>query len=79
MVTYDLVLVVWHDAFSMNDGWMTVEQIDDEPCVVHTVGYLIPDSKKNHVVLAQSVNTNDGIDSVMAIPVAMVQRLTMLK
>jgi hypothetical protein len=46
---------------------------------VHTVGYLIPDSKTGHVVVAQSINTNDGIDSVMAIPVAMVQRLTILK
>ncbi len=79
MVTYDLVLVVWHDAHSLNHGWLTVEEIDDEPCEVHTVGYLIPDSKTGHVVVAQSINTNDGIDSVMAIPVAMVQRLTILK
>ena len=72
------VLVVWHDAFADTSSWMEVADIDDEPCVVNSVGFLIPDAKQGHVVIAMSNNSHDYIDSVLAIPVGMVQQITLL-
>lgn len=77
-MTYRPVLVVWHDAFSDVSGWSEVVDMDDEPCVVESVGYLVPDAKNGHVVVAQSVNSNGQMDSVLCVPVAMVQRVVLL-
>jgi hypothetical protein len=75
---FPLVLVIWHDAFAITDTWIEVEDIDDEPCVTHSVGWLLPDAKKDHVVICQSTNSEDTIDSVLAIPVAMVKDTKLL-
>ncbi len=71
------VLVVWHDAHSHTE-WCDITDIGDEPYVVNTVGWLLPDAKPNHVVVAQSVSDDDSLDSVLSIPVGMVQSLTIL-
>lgn len=79
MVKLSKVLVVWHDAHSSTAGWEELSEIDDEPCVVETVGWLLPDRKQGHVVIAQSIIVGDDtIDSVLSIPVGMVQSLTVL-
>lgn len=75
---YPLVLVVWHDAFALTNSWIEVSDIDDEPCITHSVGFLIPDAKKDYVVLCQSFNSEDTIDSVLAIPNAMVKETKLL-
>ena len=72
------VLVIWHDAHSIADGWCEVADIDDEPCVVETLGWLLSDKKSGHVVVAQSITSDDGLDSVLCIPVGMVQSVQVL-
>lgn len=79
MVTRSMVLVVWHDAHSNVTGWEEIDEIDNEPCVVETVGWLIPDAKRGHVVVAQSwIRDSETIDSVLSIPVGMVQQIQIL-
>lgn len=75
---YPLVLITWHDAFAITNTWIEVSDIDDEPCVTHSVGWLLADAKKDHVVICQSINAEDTIDSVLAIPVAMVKNTQLL-
>jgi len=71
-VSRSIVCVTWHDAHS-EDGWQEIDEINNEPCVVRTVGYLIDNSKAGHVVIAQSlIEGTDTIDAVLYIPVAMV-------
>jgi len=72
------VLVVWHDAHSLADGWCELSDIGEEPCVVETVGWLLAERKKNHLVVAQSITSDDALDSVLSIPVGMVVSLTVL-
>lgn len=72
------VLVVWHDAHTVADGWCELSDIDDEPLVVETIGWLLPDAKAGHVVVAQSVTSDDGLDSVLCIPVGMVQSVSVI-
>lgn len=67
-----LVLVIWHDAHSEH-SWTSVEELDAEPFVVETVGWMIPNAKPGHVVIAQSIGEDDALDSVLQIPVGMVQ------
>jgi hypothetical protein len=70
------VLVVWHDAHTQ-DGWTNLDSFDQEPCVVHSVGFLAPDAKPGHVVLVQSRSLSDGmVDALLAIPAAMVVSCT---
>ena len=67
-----LVVVVWHDAHS-EQSWTSVEELDSDPYVVRTAGYLLPDAKPGHVVIAQSVGPDGALDGVLQIPVGMVQ------
>ena len=70
--------VVWHDAHSVGAGWQPIDDIDDEPCVVDSVGFLIPESKADHIVISQSMTDGDQIDHILAIPVAMVKLMQVL-
>lgn len=80
MVKASKVLVVWHDAHAEpGTGWCELSEIDDEPCVVETVGWLLPDAKRDHLVVAQSVIVGDEtLDGVLSIPVGMVKSVTVL-
>lgn len=72
------VLVEWLDAFADTQSWMEITEIDDEPCVVFSVGFLIADVKKGHVTIAQSRNSNEHVDSLLHVPVGMVKNVTLL-
>ena len=72
-----VVLVVWHDAHSVADTWIEVADIDVEPAVVESVGFLLADAKPKHIVLAQSL-TGDECDHILAVPVEMVRSMKVL-
>ena len=71
------VLVEWHDAHA-EEGWTTLADVGSEPYVVRTVGFLLPDAKPNHVVVAQSIGSDEGLDAVLSVPIGMVIRTTLL-
>ena len=72
-----IVLIVWHDAHSVADSWIQLTDIDVEPAVVESVGFLLVDVKPNHIVLAQSL-TGDECDHILAVPVEMVRSVKVL-
>lgn len=72
-----LAFVVWHDAHS-EESWSRLSDLDPEPYIVETVGFLLPDAKPGHVVIAQSIGSDDSIDSVLQIPAGMVVSVTVL-
>jgi hypothetical protein len=71
------VLVIWHDAHAEH-SWTTLEELDCDPYVVQTVGFLLPDAKRGHVVVAQSIGSDDALDSVLQIPVGMIRKTVVL-
>ena len=73
----NVVRVVWHDAHSVADSWIQLTDIDVEPAVVESVGFLLVDVKPNHIVLAQSL-TGDECDHILAVPVEMVRSMKLL-
>ncbi len=50
---------------AVSDTWSSVDDIDDAPCVVRSVGMLLPHTKPGHLVLAQSlIESDDMLDHV---------------
>ena len=75
-----LVLVVWHDAHTLdNDHWYDETELKDSPCVVHSVGYRISKPNARHLCLAQSITDEQGSDNVLFIPARMVRKVMKLQ
>lgn len=69
-----MVRVVWTDAQGDAHGWTPVEDLDDTPCVVTSVGHLLT-GRKGHVTLALSFHWDEDdviVDSALHIPEGMV-------
>ena len=74
------VLVTWHDAHSGSESWVNIKDLDLEPAIVQTVGFLLASSdggKPDHLTIYQSRN-EDNIDHVLHIPVKMVVGIKVL-
>jgi hypothetical protein len=75
MTEYKLVKITWLDAHSVTTGWEPIAELDDEPCVVESVGFLLPNVKAGHVTIAQSIiESIEECDHVLSIPSKMVIR-----
>jgi len=77
-----VVVVMWKDAHADCQGWSEMEEIDDEPYLVRSVGFLLTKGrgkKKGHVSIAQSISEDKMIDSVLHIPKRMVVSLAVLE
>lgn len=72
------VRMTWHDSHDVGDGWLDPGNLDGGPCVVVTVGYLLPGAKAGHVTVAQSISDNGDVRHVFSVPVAMVDELAAL-
>ena len=72
------VRLSWHDSHDVGDGWLDPGALDDGPCVVVTVGYLLPAAKAGHVTVAQSISDDGNVRHVFSVPVAMVVELAAL-
>ncbi len=75
-VTY--VEIVWHDAHADTTSWIELDDIDDDPCVVVSVGQLLASAKKDHVVICQSSNSQEQLDCVLCVPVGMIKSMRVL-
>ena len=74
------VLVTWHDAHSGSESWVNIKDLDLDPAIVQTVGFLLASSdggKPDHLTIYQSRN-EDNIDHVLHIPVKMVVSIKVL-
>jgi hypothetical protein len=69
-----IVELTWLDAHAEN-AWMDIEDLDQEPYQVKSIGWLMPDAKPDHVVLAQSIGVDYSVDGVLCVPVGMVVKI----
>lgn len=73
-MTYEFVSVIWCDAHAVTDSWTPIEELDRKECLVESTGLWITDAKEGHIVLAQSmISDEETVDGVLAIPVGMVR------
>lgn len=75
MVEPPMVRVRWTDAQGDAHGWTPLDELDTAPCIVTTVGHLLP-GRDGHVTVALSWH-HDGdqglvVDSALHIPEGMV-------
>lgn len=69
-------IIHWHDAHTESE-WQKLDDLDQEPYLVRSAGWLIPNGKPNHVVLVQSIGI-ESVDGVLCIPVGMVVKTTLV-
>jgi len=75
-VAFEYVTVLWCDAHAVTDTWTLIDELDKTECLVESAGFLIRDGKPGHIVLAQSmISDEETVDSVLAIPVGMVRNI----
>lgn len=79
---YQAVIVHWSDAHCGLQGWLELDEFDDDgDCIVTTCGFLIPEgepgSKKNHVTIWQTITGGEGIHP-FHIPTPMVKSIVHL-
>lgn len=79
-MTMRILEVIWHDAHSEGRSWTSrdLSEIDDAPLEVRSIGYELLPGKRGHLVLAQSLVT-DNVDHVLFIPKGMVRRVVVLR
>ncbi len=70
-----LVRLLWRDAHACAETWCDPGDLDPEPVVVDSVGWLIESGKPDHVVICQSLADTGMVDHVLAVPAGMVVRL----
>lgn len=76
----DMVRVTWHDAHAATETWTHSIDIESDPCIVVSIGFLLPQRKPHHVLIAQSLIVETAhVDHVIAIPVGMIKRIDRLK
>ena len=74
-----LSLVDWHDAHA-DHGWVDRGDIDTEPRLVRSVGWVLENVKRGHLTLAQSWDPDtDSWDALLHIPICMVQTVASLR
>ena len=66
-----MVLIVWRDAHADAHGWTEIDDLDIEPRVVRTVGWMLDEVKAGHLSVAQSMD-DTRVDQVIHIPDGMV-------
>lgn len=73
-IRHTLVVVEWADAFEVSD-WTDPNHMEQEPVIVQSVGFLLPDFKENYVVIFQSDDGQGEYDNYLFIPAGMVIKL----
>jgi hypothetical protein len=77
-LSHPVVIVTWMDAHAATETWTPLSDIDQDPCVVTSCGFLLAveqGGKPDHVTIYQSKTESDDVDGVLCIPVAMVKTL----
>jgi hypothetical protein len=62
------IYVTWIDAHSGSETWTNIRDLDQEPVLVRTAGFLLPQSdggKEGHITIYQSITPNDDVDHVL--------------
>jgi hypothetical protein len=77
-LTHPLVVLTWMDAHAATQAWTPIEDIDQDPCMVVSCGFMLSveqGGKPDHVTIYQSKTDSDDVDGVLCVPVAMVKNV----
>lgn len=72
------VIIVWEDAYSI-DEWFSEQEIKKDNCpLIHTCGFLIENTKHRIVVTSNYDPNNENLSCTMVIPKGMVKKIIKL-
>lgn len=72
-----IVVVDWMDADTATDGWKSRDKVAAEGVkTVHTVGFLVSDTKDRVIVVGDYDPTDDNANGGSIIPRGMIKRMT---
>lgn len=78
----DAIEITWIDAHAdeaRGGSWCELDDIDDEPFLVRTIGWHLDGVKKGHFSVAQSISDDETqLDSILHIPTGMVRQVRKL-
>lgn len=72
-MTPRLVHVEWEDTVSVDD-WTDVEEMDKEPCVCQTAGYLVRESERS-IAISAGVSDQGDACCILIIPRGCVRKI----
>ena len=72
-----IAVVTWYDAHTESE-WADLNDLDLDPYIVQSCGWLIPDLKPGHTCLIQSIGSDDAVDAILCIPQGMVVKLVLV-
>jgi len=75
---YPLVLVIWDDAVS-GHGWEAIQDIDSKPHEIHTVGYMVKQTKEAVTLVMSLDHENDYQNCTFVVPKGMIKEIKKLK
>lgn len=74
-----IVMVEWIDACSLENGWNDMKDAKEEkPAAVHSVGFLIANTKDRVTVVASHDASNETVNGGITIPKGWVVKITPL-
>lgn len=79
---YQTVVLFWRDAHAGEGQWHTLDAEDQEPHIIMTCGWLVPEidgGKKDHVTIVQSVSPDGFADHTLYVPSRMVESVQFLQ
>jgi hypothetical protein len=79
---YQTVVLFWRDAHAGEGQWHTLDAEDQEPHIIMSCGWLVPEidgGKKDHVTLVQSVSPDGFADHTLYVPSGMVESVQFLQ
>jgi hypothetical protein len=69
------IYVTWRDAHSATTTWTAARDLDQDPYIVRTGGFLLSladGGKEGHITIFQSITPDGDVDHVLCIPKEMV-------
>jgi len=74
---HQLAFVVWHDAHADGDAWIAEEDVDPDPAVVVSLGFILDQAKPGHLTLAQS-HVHGHWGTLLHVPLSMVREVAII-
>lgn len=77
---WDLVSIIWVDAFDGDTGWTEVEEYEAEECLCVSVGFVWPEVLEGYITLVSGFIIDDEepirtVSNVAHIPTSMVRQI----
>lgn len=69
---HPIYYIKWIDAFTETDEWHTLDSISTADYTCETIGFLVPNDRKNYYTIASTLSIDEHYASLINIPKNMI-------